>query len=220
MKGKKIRVLIADDHSIVRMGMATLLEIESDMELAGQAVNGRDAVEQALRLKPDVIIMDLMMPVLNGAEAAAEMTARLPTAKTIIFTTFPTSDLIAKAISNGATGAIFKSAAETELARAIRAVAAGETYISPDVASLLASDPPVAPLTPRQKEIMQAIARGLTNNDIAALLGITPTAIREHTIALFRKLGAANRAEAVAIAFRKYLITEGDPPISGIAGQD
>ncbi len=208
MSGKKISVLIADDHSIVRMGLATLLEIEEDMILAGQAVNGRMAVDEALRLKPDVVVMDLMMPVLNGADATAEISAKLPETKVVLFTTFPTSDMIASAIGNGAAGAIFKSAAETELVSAIRAAASGKTYISHDVAKLLASDPPVEPLTPRQKDILGSIVRGLSNNDIAKELGITPTAVREHTIALFQKLRAANRTEATAIALRKHLLPE------------
>ena len=147
-----------------------------------------------------------MMPVLDGIEATAAIMEKLPETKIILFTTFPTSDLIAKAIDNGARGVMFKSAADTELVMAIRAVAAGKSYISPDVAKLLASDPPIDPLTPRQREILESIVRGLSNNDIAMQLGITPTVVREYTIALFHKLGAANRTEAVAIAFRKQLL--------------
>jgi len=200
------RILIADDHSIVRMGLATLLETEGDLELAGQAANGKTAVEEALRLKPDVVVMDLLMPVLDGIEATAAIMGKLPETKIILFTTFPTSDLIAKALGNGAKGVVFKSAADTELVTAIRAVASGKSYISPDVAKLLASDPPIDPLTPRQREILASIARGLSNSDIAKELGITPTVVREYTIALFQKLGAANRTEAVAIALRKHLL--------------
>ena len=206
MTDGKIRILIADDHSIVRMGLATLLEMEYDLELVGQSANGKAAVADALRLKPDVVVMDLMMPVLDGVEATAAIMANLPDVKIVLFTTFPTSDLIAKAIDNGAKGVVFKSAADTELVKAIRAVASGKSYISPDVAKLLASDPPIEPLTPRQGEILASIARGLSNSDIAKELGITPTVVREYTIALFQKLGAANRTEAVAIALRKHLL--------------
>ena len=202
----KIKVLIADDHSIVRMGLVTLLEMESDLAVVGQAANGTVAVSEALRLRPDVVVMDLMMPVLNGADATARIKAEMPDAKIVIFTTYPTSDLIARALDNGATGAIFKSAADTDLVMAIREVAAGRTCISPDIAKLLASDPPVATLTPRQHEILESIVRGLTNAEIAVLLGISPTVVREHTIALFQKINAANRAEAVAIALRKHLV--------------
>lgn len=202
----KIKVLIADDHSIVRMGLVTLLEMEADLEVVGQAANGKAAVEATLRLKPNAVVLDLMMPVMNGVEATAAIKANLPETKIILFTTFPTSDLIAKAIDNGASGAIFKSAADTELIKAIRRVSAGGSYISSDVQKLLATDPPVPPLTPRQTEILAAIVRGLSNNDIASLLGITQTVVREHTITLFQKLGAANRTEAVAIALRKHLL--------------
>ena len=206
MTDGKIRILIADDHSIVRMGLATLLEMENDLELAGQSANGKEAVADALRLKPDVVVMDLMMPVVDGVEATAAIMAKIPEVKIILFTTFPTSDLIAKALDYGAKGVVFKSAADTELVKAIRAVASGKSYISPDVAKLLASDPPIEPLTPRQEEILGSIARGLSNSDIAKELGITPTTVREYTIALFQKIGAANRSEAVAIALRKHLL--------------
>lgn len=208
MNGNKTSVLIADDHSIVRMGLATLIDIEGDLTIAGQAANGRMAVDKALDLKPDVVVMDLMMPILDGADATAEISAKLPDTRVVLFTTFPTSDLIARAIDSGAKGVIFKSAADTELVKAIRSVAAGETYISSDVARLLASDPPVEPLTPRQQDILRSIVRGLSNKDIAVELGITPTAVREHTIALFQKLKAANRTEATAIALRKHLLAE------------
>ena len=206
MTDGKIRILIADDHSIVRMGLATLLEMENDLELVGHSANGEEAVADALRLKPDVVVMDLMMPVVDGVEATAAIMAKIPEVKIVLFTTFPTSDLIAKAIDKGAKGVVFKSAADTELVKAIRAVASGKSYISPDVAKLLASDPPIEPLTPRQEEILGSIARGLSNSDIAKELGITPTTVREYTIALFQKIGAANRSEAVAIALRKHLL--------------
>ena len=202
----KIKVLIADDHSIVRMGLATLLEMESDMELVGMAVNGKNAVEETRKAHPDIVVMDLMMPVMDGIEATKAIKAKLPKTKVILFTTFPTSDLISKALESGAVGAIFKSAADTELIKAIREVAAGKTYISDDIQKLIASDPPVAALSPRQTEILESIVRGLSNAEIGMQLGITPTVVREHTITLFQKIGAANRAEAVAIALRKHLL--------------
>ena len=202
----KIRVLIADDHSIVRMGLVTLLEMEPDLEVVGQAANGKIAVSEARRLKPDVIVMDLMMPVVNGADATTQIKSALPETKVVLFTTYPTSDLIAHALDNGATGAIFKTAADTELVKAIRKVAGGGTYVSADVRKLLASDPPVEALSPRQREILEFIVRGLSNGDIATLLGISQTVVREHTISLFQKIGAANRAEAVAIALRNHLL--------------
>lgn len=204
----KTRVLLADDHSIVRMGLTTLLEMEPDIEVVGQAVNGREAVDVALKLKPDVVVMDLMMPMMDGATATAAIRSGLPDARIIIFTTFPTSDLIARAIDNGATGAIFKSDADVELINAIRAVAAGQKYISAGIRSLIASDPPIAPLSPRQTEILESIVRGLSNSEIATQLGISPTVVREHTMAIFKKIGAGNRTEAVAIALRKHLLRD------------
>lgn len=203
---KKLKVLIADDHSIVRMGLTTLLEMEHDLEVAGQAANGTLAVSESIRLKPDIVVLDLMMPELDGASATAAIKAELPRTKIVLFTTFPASDLIAKALENGAEGAIFKSAADTELIKAIRKVANGEKYISSDVAKLLASDPPIPPLSPRQRDILESMARGLSNAEIARQFNITPTVVREYSISLFQKIGAANRTEAVAIALRKHLL--------------
>ena len=203
----KTRVLLADDHSIVRMGLKTLLEMDRGIEVAGQAVNGRNAVEETRRLKPDVVVMDLMMPVMDGAAATAAIKADSPEIKIIIFTTFPTSDLISRALDNGATGAIFKSDADIELLNAIHAVAAGKVYISAGIKSLIASDPPIPPLAPRQTEILESIVRGLSNAEIATQLGISSQVVREHTIAIFKKIGAANRTEAVAIAMRNMLLS-------------
>jgi DNA-binding NarL/FixJ family response regulator len=202
---KKLKVLIADDHSIVRMGLTTLLEMEPDLEVAGQAANGTLAVSESIRLKP-VVVLDLMMPELDGASATAAIKAELPRTKIVLFTTFPASDMIAKALENGAEGVIFKSAADTELIKAIRKVANGEKYISSDVAKLLASDPPIPPLSPRQRDILESMARGLSNAEIARQFNITPTVVREYSISLFQKIGAANRTEAVAIALRKHLL--------------
>ena len=203
---KKLKVLIADDHSIVRMGLTTLLEMEPDLEVAGQAANGTLAVSESIRLKPDIVVLDLMMPELDGASATAAIKAELPRTKIVLFTTFPASDMIAKALENGAEGVIFKSAADTELIKAIRKVANGEKYISSDVAKLLASDPPIPPLSPRQRDILESMARGLSNAEIARQFNITPTVVREYSISLFQKIGAANRTEAVAIALRKHLL--------------
>jgi len=177
---KKLKVLIADDHSIVRMGLTTLLEMEHDLEVAGQAANGTLAVSESIRLRPDIVVLDLMMPELDGANATAAIKAELPRTKIVLFTTFPASDMIAKALENGTDGVIFKSAADTELIKAIRKVANGEKYISSDVAKLLASDPPIPPLSPRQRDILESMARGLSNAEIARQFNITPTVVREH----------------------------------------
>ncbi|MBR2839163.1 MAG: response regulator transcription factor [Kiritimatiellae bacterium] len=202
----KIKVLIADDHTIVRIGLATLLGAEKDIEVVGEAKNGEMAVKEALRLSPDVVIMDLMMPKKDGAEATAELHEKLPSAKVIILTTFGASDGIAHALESGAAGALAKTADDAMLVSTIRAVAGGKTVVSADIRRLLANDPPVPKLTPRQIEVLQSMTRGLTNRDIAKQLGISQDRVDEHVAAIFAKIGAANRAEAVAIALRKHLL--------------
>ena len=203
---QKIRVLIADDHTIVRIGLVTLLNAEKDIEVVGEAQNGEVAVKEALRLEPDIIIMDLMMPKKDGAEATAELREKLPSAKIIILTTFGASDGIAHALESGAAGALVKTADDDALVATIRAVAGGETVISSEIKRLLAENPPIPKLTPRQIEVLQSMTRGLTNRDIAKQLGIRQDRVDEHVAAILTKIGAANRTEAVAIALRKHLL--------------
>jgi NarL family two-component system response regulator LiaR len=201
-----IRVLIADDHTIVRIGLRTLLGAEKDIEVVGEAKNGEMAVKEALRLRPDVVIMDLMMPKMDGAEATAALHEKLPETKVIILTTFGSSDGIAHAIESGAAGALMKTADDAALISTIRSVAGGKTVISPDIKRLLAEDPPIPVLTTRQAEVLQSMMRGLTNRDIAKQLGIRQDGVNEHVAAILAKIGAANRTEAVAIALRKHLL--------------
>ena len=202
----RIKVLIADDHTIVRAGLAALLGTERDLEIVGQAKNGVEAVREAVRLLPDVIIMDLMMPKKDGVQATAEIADRVPTAKVILLTTFGTSDGIAHALRNGARGAILKNADNAQLATAIRKVARGEEFVSPDIRQQLAVDPPIPELTPRQRDILASMIRGLTDRDIARQLGIRQDGVNDHVSAILQKLGAANRTEAVVIALRKHLL--------------
>lgn len=201
-----IRVLIADDHTIVRIGLRTLLSAENDIEVVGEAKNGEIAVKEALRLMPDVVIMDLMMPKMDGAEATAALHEKLPGAKVIILTTFGSSDGIALAIKSGADGALMKTADDATLISTIRSVADGKTVISPEIRRLLAEDPPIPVLTARQTEVLRSMMRGLTNRDIAKQLGIRQDGVNEHVAAILAKIGAANRTEAVAIALRKHLL--------------
>ena len=202
----RIRVLIADDHTIVRAGLAALLGTEDDLEIVGQAKNGDEAVREAVRLVPDVVIMDLMMPKKDGVEATAEITEKVPAAKVILLTTFGTSNGIAQALRNGARGAMLKNADNAQLAQAIRKVAGGGDYVSPEIRQQLAVNPPIPDLTPRQEEILASMIRGLTDRDIARQLGIRQDGVNEHVSAILRKIGAANRTEAVAIALRKHLL--------------
>ena len=202
----KIKVLIADDHTIVRAGLTALLGTEKDIEVVGEAKNGAEAVAKAVELQPDIVIMDLMMPKMDGVEATKEISRKAPSVKTILLTTYGTSDGIAHALRAGARGAVLKNADNSELAKAIRIVAQGGDYISPDIRQQLAADPPVPDLTPRQSEILESMVRGLTDRDIAQQLRLSPESVSEHVGAIRQKIGAANRTEAVAIAMRKYLL--------------
>jgi len=200
------RILIADDHAIVRMGLVSLLGMQDGFEVVGDAEDGEMAVKKALELKPDVIVMDLMMPRKDGAAATAEIHAALPEAKIVVLTTFGTSDGIMNALNAGATGVLMKSEPNAQLVAAIRTVAAGGQAISDEVERLLEEDPPAKALTPRQMEILEGMTRGLTNKDIATALGIREDRVKDHINAIFSRLGAANRTEAVAIALRKHLL--------------
>lgn len=200
------RILIADDHAIVRMGLASLLGTQDGFEIVGDAEDGEMAVKKALKLKPDVIIMDLMMPKKDGATATAEIHAALPETKILILTTFGTSDGIANALNSGACGALMKNSPNSQLVEAIRTVARGERAISDEVERLLEEDPPAKALTPRQLEILGGLVRGLTNREIALSLGIREDRVKGHVNAIFSRLNAANRTEAVAIALRKHLL--------------
>ena len=202
----KIRTIIADDHAVVRTGLAALLDAEPDISVVGEAEDGADAVRCALRLKPDVIVMDLMMPVKDGIDATREIRAALPETKVLILTTSGVSDDIARALDAGAAGAILKSASNAKLVAAIRAVFAGKSAVSEDVRKMLQADPPIQDLTERQLEILNSVTRGFTNRDIARQFGIREDSVKEHLYNIFEKIGASNRAEAVAIALRKHLL--------------
>ena len=202
----KIKILIADDHTIVRIGLVALLGAEADFEIVGEAKNGLQAVEDAMRLRPDVVVMDLVMPKKNGIDATAEILDRLPATKILVLTSFGTSDGITHALQAGASGAVMKTADDGTLVDAIRKVANGERVISPEVKKMLNEDPPIPVLSPRQKEILVAITDGRTNKEIASVLGIRKDSVEDYLRTLFSKLGASNRTEAVAIALRKHLL--------------
>ena len=205
-KVRNIRVLIADDHKMVRVGLAALLGQTKHLEVVGSADNGAEAVKMALMLRPDVVIMDLMMPVMDGVEATRRIHAEAPEVKVLVLTTFGTSDGIAHALDAGAIGAIMKNADYEELADAIRKVARGERAISDEITRQMETDPPVPELTPRQKDILDSMIRGLNNPDIAKEFGIRRDGVKQHINAILSKIGAANRTEAVAIALRKHLL--------------
>lgn len=202
----KIKILVADDHAIVRVGLVTLLGRVPDFEIVGEAGNGAVAVSKALKLAPDVVVLDLVMPKMDGVAATATLHEKLPNAKVLILTSFGTSEDISRALNAGAVGAILKNAANSELVSAIRRVAAGKRTISPEIENMLANDPPVPELSPRQRDILESIMRGLTNNQIAMQFEISPESVKTHIAKLFEKIGAASRSEAVSIALRKHLL--------------
>ena len=204
----KIRLLIADDHAVVRAGLSTLLGTESDIEIVAQAKNGKEAVAMAIETRPDVVIMDLRMPEMDGAMATAELLRQLPDAKVLVLTSFGEADGVAHALESGAAGAITKTAEDAELVSVVRRIAAGKKYISPEIRKLLHDNPPVPKLTPRQLEILGYIVKGLTNRDIAGMLKIREDTVEEHVNLILAKIGAANRTEAVSIAIRKQLVDQ------------
>ena len=203
---KRIKVLIADDHAIVRMGLASILGTKKDLEVVGDAEDGADAVRKAQKLQPDVVLMDIVMPEMDGATATAEIHRLLPTAKVLILTSFGEADGIAHALKAGASGALMKNIDYSELVEAIHEVAKGGRVIAPEINRILKESPPIPELTDRQREILLSMSRGLTDADIAKQLNLTPNSVREHITTIFSKLGAANKTEAVAIALRKHLL--------------
>lgn len=202
----KIKILIADDHAIVRMGLSTLLGAQDGFEVVGEASNGSEAVARALKFKPDVVVMDLVMPKKDGVAATAELHEKLPTAKCLILTSFGTSEELQSALHAGAAGILLKSTANSKLVATIRKIAAGKTVIADDVEQLLAEEETIPELSPRQREILESITRGLSNAQIALQLDISAESVKTHIAKLFSKLGASSRAEAVAIALRKHLL--------------
>ncbi|MBQ6135931.1 MAG: response regulator transcription factor [Kiritimatiellae bacterium] len=204
---KDTTVLLVDDHAIFRMGLASLLGTANGIKVVGDAGDGASAVEKALSLRPDVVIMDLIMPgVMDGAEATKTLIEKWPEAKVVILTTYETADGIGHALDAGARGAIVKKAELDDVLNAIRTVAEGEIFVSDEIKQVLKSSATCTPLSPRQTEIIELVSLGLTNEDIAYKLGISATSVRDYLKTTFAKIGAANRAEAVAIAFRKHLL--------------
>ena len=205
---KKITILIADDHKIVRMGLKSLFAAEKDLTVVGEAEDGEQAVKKALELRPDIVIMDLVMPRKDGVSATRELHEQLPETNVVVLTSYSTSDTIAAALQAGARGAVMKSADDNDLLAAIRTVASGKTFISNEVKGILAVDPPAPTLSPRQQEVLQALVKGFNNTEIADQLGISRTVVKEHVETLLSKLGAANRTELTAIAIRKNLLKD------------
>ena len=203
---KTIKVLIADDHAIVRAGISTVVGLADGIEIIGEAANGKLAAKKTKELHPDVVIMDLMMPVMDGVEATKSIVAGTPETKILILTTDPSSDDIVQALNAGASGVVIKTASNTSIVAAIRAVAAGKRPIPPEVELLLKDSTPTPEFTDRQRAILESITKGLPNKQIATHFGITLDGVKRHVQKICAKVGASNRAEAVAIALRKHLL--------------
>ena len=201
--GEPIRILIADDHALLRRGLATLLGFNNDIAVVGDAKNGEEAVKAAVKLKPDVVVMDFSMPVMDGVEATRQIRAALPDTHVLILTSYSTSVDVSRAMEAGASGAFVKDAEDERLVDAIRTVAAGGTAFSPEIEAMVRNDPHPPELTERQRKILDDTSKGLSSEQIAARLGISAYAVNQHLDVIRRKLGAQNRTEAVAIAFRK-----------------
>jgi NarL family two-component system response regulator LiaR len=207
-----IRVLIVDDHAVVREGLRTFLELQDGIAVAGEAADGEQAVMQAEALRPDVVLMDLVMPRLDGVGAMRELRRRLPNTRVIVLTSFAEDERLLPAIQAGAAGYLLKNVAPPELARAIRAAHAGEALIDPVIAARLveaiaqpAGEPAPERLTAREQEVLALIARGYSNKRIALELGIAEKTVKTHVGHVLAKLGVTDRTQAALHAVRMGL---------------
>jgi len=205
MGKNKIKVILADDHTVVRSGIAAILSYENDISVVGEAANGREAMEMSMRLQPDVVVMDLAMPMMDGASATAAITTSLPSTHVVILTSYGTSNDLVRAIDAGAIGAVLKTVSGDGLVSAIRLAANGEEAFDPTIKRMLKTEPAAITLTDRQRDILTSVTRGLTNDDIAKQFGISTNAVKHHLSAIFAKIGTANRAEAAAYALERHL---------------
>ena len=209
---KPIRVLLVDDHLVVRMGLAAILGLERDLRVVGAASTGLEAVAQAEKLAPDVVVMDMMMPgEVDGAEATRRIVA-LPGKKSrvLILTTFSASERISEALHVGASGALVKDSSQRTILDAIRRVAAGETVVSDEIAVNLSRKGDAVELSGRQLEILKLVACGFTNPEIAEHLHVGLDCVKAHLKLVFARLGVSNRAEAVSYAFETGILDRGE----------
>jgi DNA-binding NarL/FixJ family response regulator len=203
---QKIRVLVADDHFIVRIGLLSVINTEPDMHVVGEAADGSQAVDLFVKSDPDVVLMDLRMPVKDGIEATKEIHARRPDARILMLTTFDGDTDIHRAIQAGAQGYVLKSSTGEKLIPAVRAVAAGEKWIPKEIANRLASRKLFEELTPRELQVLQQMAKGLANKEIGDVLNITGHTVKDHLKNILAKLRVADRTEAVTVALQRGII--------------
>ena len=205
-KLKPIRLLVVDDHDVVRSGLAASLGLEDDLTVVAEASNGDDAVAQFRKHQPDVVLMDLRLPGADGIAATAALRREWPDARILMFTTFDSEEDIYRAMRAGARGYLLKSAPREELLAAIRAVAAGERHLPPALAQRLAGRISTPDVSEREREVLQLMARGKANKEIAAALGIAEETVKRHASNLFVKMGVADRAQATSEGIRRGLI--------------
>jgi two-component system, NarL family, response regulator LiaR len=211
-----IRVLVVDDHGVVREGLRTYLELQEGVDVVGEAADGEEAVREAERLRPDVVLMDLVMPKLDGVGAMRELRERLPHARVIVLTSFADDERLLPAIQAGAAGYLLKNVQPAELARAVRLAHAGEALFDPSVAARLvdaiATQPPGEPpherLTPREREVLTLVGRGMSNKRIARELSLSEKTVKTHVANVLHKLGATDRTQAAVYAVRTGLIPQ------------
>ena len=215
MADAPIRVLVADDHAVVREGLRTFLSLQDGIEVVGEAGDGEAAVREAEIRRPDVILMDLVMPRLDGVGAMRELRRRMPECRVIVLTSYAQDDRLLPAIQAGAAGFLLKDAEPREIARAVRAAHAGEALLAPAIAARLvaaiaqpAGERPTQRLTPREREVLALIGRGLPNKRIARELGVSEKTVKTHVGHVLAKLGVTDRTQAALHAVREGL-TEG-----------
>jgi NarL family two-component system response regulator LiaR len=214
----KTRIVLADDHAILREGIRALLEDQPDMIVVGEAADGRRAVELARELSPDIIVMDIGMPLLNGLEATRQIKRDYPQVAVLVLTMHDNEEYVSQILAAGAAGYVLKRAASSELVTAIRAVAAGQSYLSPAVTRLLIEGyigrqlaapgvvDPFDTLTAREREVLQLVAEGHTNSQIAKLLSISLKTVKAHRSNLMQKLGLHDRGELIKVAIQRGII--------------
>jgi len=212
-----IRVLVADDHTIIRSGLRLLLERQSGFEVVGEAVDGRQTVELAESLRPDVVVLDIAMPNLNGIEAAKQLAAKLPKVSVIVLSMHADESYVLRALKAGARGYLLKDSAESDIINAIRAVSQGKAYFSPEISRMLMDDyvrnlqqrgvdDRYDLLTAREREILQLLAEGKTNKEISALLNLSPHTVETHRGNILQKLNLHSLPELILYAVRKGVI--------------
>jgi NarL family two-component system response regulator LiaR len=209
----RIRVLIADDHPVVRQGLRTFLRTQKDIEVAGEATDGEEAVAKARELRPDVVLLDLVMPRLGGVDALERIRAAAPAARVIVLTSFADDEKVFPSIKAGAAGYLLKDVPPSALAEAIRTVHRGEALLHPAVAAKLmqeyAEERPPAPderLTERERDVLRLVARGLSNKLIARELSVSEKTVKTHVSSILAKLEVADRTQAAVYALRQGLV--------------